>query len=67
MRKISTNTILKTVEYLRLKRYSDLSEELVSQIVELEAQHINSETNRSEIARQIEKVVDLFLDEGGQH
>ncbi len=51
---IDVEDILSTVEEIRSKKYPDIPEELVKQIIEVEAEYLEQ---RSEAAKRISKLI----------
>ena len=56
--KNETVELQKTLESLRVKKYSHLPKELVEKVTDLEEKYI---TDRNYVVREIEKLVDEFI------
>ena len=60
MKKISLDDILTTIEKIRTEQFPEIPQELVRQIIEIEAKSVDDERF---LMRQINQLVDNYIDE----
>jgi len=67
MRAISPKSILSTILNIKNEQQIEIPEDLLAEIIELEAQSVDDRYDmRAQIRRQLDQMVDQYVDHGDQ-